>query len=73
MWAFMYKTPSYRPEVIPIDPETPSGKCLCGDPSEFIVETNWFSGRHSRDPVCGAHVTAVVEAITKEQARRDGG
>jgi hypothetical protein len=55
-----------------VDPEAP-GQCLCGDPAEFVVETYWFSGRHSRDPVCERHVAEVVAAITKKQARRDGG
>lgn len=63
---------SHRPKVVPVDPEA-SGQCLCGDPAEFVIETNWFSGRHSRDPVCERHVAEVVGAITREQARRDGG
>jgi hypothetical protein len=63
---------SSRPNVVPVDPAVPS-QCLCGDPADFIIETHWFSGRHSRDPVCGRHVSEVVGAITKEQARRDGG
>lgn len=61
-----------RPEVQPVDPASPA-ECLCGDPADFIVDTNWFSGRRSRDPVCERHVAEVVTAITKKQARRDGG
>ncbi|MCO6005432.1 hypothetical protein NE236_10605 [Actinoallomurus purpureus] len=64
--------PTHRPDVRPVDPETPCA-CLCGDPAEFVVETHWFSGRLSRDPVCERHVTEVVEAIRKKQAGRDGG
>jgi hypothetical protein len=61
-----------RPDIQPVDPATP-GECLCGDPADFVIETNWFSGRRSLDPVCERHVTEVLAAITKEQARRDGG
>jgi hypothetical protein len=61
-----------RPDVRPVDPAAP-GECLCGDPADFVIETNWFSGRRSLDPVCDRHVAEVVAAITKEQARRDGG
>lgn len=61
-----------RPEVQPVDDENP-GVCLCGDPADFVIRTNWFSGRRSRDPVCDRHVAEVLAAITKEQARRDGG
>jgi hypothetical protein len=61
-----------RPVIQPVDPAFPS-KCLCGDPADFIVETNWFSGRRSRDPVCEYHVAEVVAAITKKRAQRDGG
>lgn len=61
-----------RPVVQPVDPAIPS-ECLCGDPADFIVDTNWFSGRRSADPVCERHVAEVVAAIMKEQARRDGG
>jgi hypothetical protein len=60
-----------RPEVLPMDPGV-SAKCLCGDPAAFIVDMIWFSGRHSRDPVCELHVVDVVEAISREQARRNG-
>lgn len=63
---------THRPAVQPADPEAP-GECLCGDPAEFIVDTNWFSGRRSRDPVCERHVTEVVAAIVRKQAGRDGG
>jgi hypothetical protein len=61
-----------RPEVVPVDPAV-GGKCLCGEPAEFVVEMIWFSGRHSRDPVCERHIVDVVEAISKEQARVNGG
>jgi hypothetical protein len=60
------------PAVVPADPEAP-GQCLCGEPADLVVETNWFSGRHSKDPVCRPHVDEVVRAIKKEQARRNGG
>jgi hypothetical protein len=36
------------------------------------VDTDWFSGRRSHDPVCERHVSEVVAAIINEQARRDG-
>ncbi|HKB29499.1 MAG TPA: hypothetical protein VKD26_01545 [Streptosporangiaceae bacterium] len=62
---------SHRPDIVPVDPAVPS-KCLCGDQADFIVETKWFSGRRSRDPVCEHHVVEVVGAIMREQARRDG-
>jgi hypothetical protein len=61
-----------RPEVVPVDPAV-GGECLCGEPADFIVEMIWFSGRHSRDPVCERHIVDVVEAISREQARRNGG
>jgi hypothetical protein len=70
--TFGLRRTSHRPEVQPVNPESP-GECLCGDPADFIIEVNWFDGRRSRDPVCERHVTEVVAAITKEQARRDGG
>jgi hypothetical protein len=70
--ADMFGTASYRPDVVPVDPAAATCQCLCGDTAEFVVETRWFSGRHSRDPVCGRHVTEVVAAISKEQARRNG-
>lgn len=69
-WGAAYQTPR-RPEVVPADPEVP-GTCLCGEPAELVVETNWFSGRRSRDPVCRRHVDEVVRAIKKQQARRNG-
>lgn len=62
---------SNRPDVVPVDSDTP-GNCLCGDPADYIVETNWFSGRRSRDPVCEDHVAQIVAAITEQQARRNG-
>ena len=49
-----------------------SANCLCGDPASFVVDMIWFSGRHSRDPVCELHVMPVIEAISREQARRNG-
>jgi hypothetical protein len=61
-----------RPDVVPADPAIP-GECLCGDPADFIVSTNWFGGRRSRDPVCDRHLAEVLAAIAKQQARRDGG
>lgn len=61
-----------RPDVQPVDAAAP-GECLCGDPADFVIKTNWFSGRRSRDPVCDRHVAEVLAAIAKEQARRDGG
>jgi hypothetical protein len=60
-----------RPEVLPMD-DGISANCLCGDPATFVVDMIWFSGRHSRDPVCELHVMAVIEAISREQARRNG-
>jgi hypothetical protein len=62
---------THRSAVIPIDPEFPS-TCLCGYPADFVIETSWFSGRRSRDPVCDQHVSAVVDGIAKKNARRDG-
>jgi hypothetical protein len=70
-WGYVYEPPR-RPEVLPVDPAAP-GQCLCGDSADFVVETAWFSGRRSRDPVCGDHVDEVVHAIRKQEARRDGG
>jgi hypothetical protein len=70
--AFRPRRTTERPDVQPVDPEDP-GECLCGDPAEFVVDTNWSDGRHSRDPVCGRHVAEVVTAITEKQARRNGG
>lgn len=70
-WGYLAKTSSWRPHVVPADPAAPR-ECLCGEPADLVVETNWFSGRHSRDPVCGRHVEEVVLAIRKEQARRNG-
>jgi hypothetical protein len=70
--TYFSRSAAQRPVVQPVDPAMP-GECLCGDPADFIVDTNWFSGRRSRDPVCERHVAEVVAAITKEQARRDGG
>jgi hypothetical protein len=61
-----------RPEVMPVDP-TVASTCLCGDPAVFVVDMIWFGGRRSRDPVCEQHVVDVVEAISREQARRNGG
>jgi hypothetical protein len=60
-----------RPQVEPL-PSDASETCLCGDSADFVVDTQWFSGRHSRDPVCRRHVTEVVAAIAERQARRDG-
>jgi hypothetical protein len=71
-WGQAFESSVRRPAVVPADPEAP-GKCLCGEPADFVVETNWFSGRHSKDPVCNLHVDEVVRAIKKEQARRNGG
>ena len=71
-WGHVVETFSWRPHVMPVDPAAPGG-CLCGEPADFVVETNWFGGRRSQDPVCGRHVDEVVRAIQKEQARRNGG
>jgi hypothetical protein len=38
-----------------------------------VIETFWFSGRRSRDPVCEPHVAAVMAGIKKKNAQRDGG
>jgi hypothetical protein len=70
-WGYVVESLSWRPHVAPADPAAP-GECLCGQPADFVVETNWFGGRRSRDPVCGHHVDEVVGAIRKAQARRDG-
>lgn len=70
-WGFL-ESSSRRPDVVPVDPEAPR-QCLCGEPADFVVRTNWFNGRHSQDPVCRPHVDEVVHAIKKAQARRDGG
>jgi hypothetical protein len=61
-----------RPDVVSVDPTAP-GECLCGDPADYMVSTNWFGGRRSRDPVCDRHLAEVLAAIGKQQARRDGG
>jgi hypothetical protein len=58
--------------VLPVDPENP-GTCLCGHPADYVIETNWFSGRRSRDPVCEPHVDEVVRGIAKKNAARNGG
>ncbi len=71
-WGHAFEASIRWPAVVPVDPAA-SGHCLCGDPADFVVEMNWFSGRHSQDPVCGGHVDEVVRAIKKEQARRNGG
>ena len=63
--------PVNRPEILPIDPGV-AVECPCGDPAAFVVDMIWFGGRHSRDPVCENHVVDVVEAISREQARRNG-
>jgi hypothetical protein len=70
--AYVSRSAAQRPVVQPVDPAM-GGECLCGDPADFVIDTNWFSGRRSRDPVCERHVAEVVAAITKAQARRDGG
>lgn len=70
-WGYLGKPSSWRPNVVSADPAG-QRECLCGEPADFVVETNWFSGRHSQDPVCGSHVDEVVRAIRKEQARRNG-
>jgi hypothetical protein len=70
-WGHVVEPSSWRPHVVPTDPAAP-GECLCGDPADFVVETNWFGGRHSQDLVCGRHVDEVVRAIRKQQARRNG-
>ncbi|GAB3959683.1 hypothetical protein GCM10029978_007250 [Actinoallomurus acanthiterrae] len=69
--SFRAKRTTQRPQVEPL-PSDASETCLCGDPADFVVDTQWFSGRHSRDPVCRRHVTEVVAAIADRQARRDG-
>jgi hypothetical protein len=71
-WGLAFESSIKKPAVVPADPASP-GRCLCGEPADLVVETNWFSGRHSRDPVCRPHVDEVVRAIKKEQARRNGG
>jgi hypothetical protein len=71
-WGHVFESSIRRPAVVSADPEAP-GQCLCGESADFVIETNWFSGRHSRDPVCHRHVDEVVRAIKKEQARRNGG
>jgi len=71
-WNYAVESSSWRPHVVSADPAAP-GKCLCGEFADFVVQTNWFGGRHSRDPVCGRHLDEVVSAIRKEQARRNGG
>jgi len=71
-WGLAFESATKKPAVVPADPDAP-GRCLCGEPADVVVETNWFSGRHSRDPVCRPHVDEVVRAIKKEQARRNGG
>ncbi|MFF3443320.1 hypothetical protein [Streptosporangium sp. NPDC002721] len=63
---------THRTAVVPADSGNP-GKCLCGHPADYVIETRWFSGRHSRDPVCAPHVTEVLQGIAKQNARRDGG
>ena len=70
-WGYVVESSSGRPQVVLADPAAP-GECLCGEPADFVVETNWFGGRHSQDPVCGRHVDEVVCAIRKKQARRNG-
>jgi hypothetical protein len=72
IWGSAFESSIRRPAVVPADPAAP-GQCLCGEPADFVIEMSWFSGRHSKDPVCGRHVDEVVRAIKKEQARRDGG
>lgn len=69
--ALRARRTGHRPQVRPLPPGS-SERCLCGDPAESVVDTYWFNGRHSRDPVCRRHVTEVVAAITGRQARRDG-
>ena len=71
--AYGSRRAAQRPDVQPVDPSSVRGECLCGDPADYVIETNWFSGRRSLDPVCNRHVAEIVTAITKEQARRDGG
>jgi hypothetical protein len=70
-WGYVVERSSWRPHVAVADPAAP-GECLCGEPADFVVETNWFGGRHSQDPVCRHHLEEVVSAIRKEQARRNG-
>lgn len=70
-WANAAKSFSRRPYIKPAGPAPPLD-CLCGEPADFVVETNWFSGRRSQDPVCERHVDEVLRAIRKEQARRNG-
>lgn len=62
---------THRTAVTPADPGT-SSTCLCGYPADFVIETSWFSGRRSRDPVCEPHVAEVLDGIAKKNARRDG-
>jgi hypothetical protein len=70
-WGNIAKSFSRRPYIMPASPAA-SLECLCGEPADFVVETNWFGGRRSQDPVCEGHVDAVISAIKKEQARRNG-
>jgi hypothetical protein len=44
----------------------------CGDPAAFVVDMIWLGGRRPGDPVREQHVMDVVEAISREQARRNG-
>ncbi|HEX6471304.1 MAG TPA: hypothetical protein VF069_19540 [Streptosporangiaceae bacterium] len=70
-WDNIAKSFSRRPYITPAGPAA-SLECLCGEPADFVVETNWFNGRRSQDPVCERHVDEVIRAIRKEQARRNG-
>lgn len=58
--------------VLPVNPEIPR-QCLCGDPADFVIETSWFRGRLSRDPVCEPHLQTVVGSIKAKLAERNGG
>lgn len=58
--------------VVPVDPESPLRTCLCGEPADYVIETNWFRGRRSRDPVCGEHLEIVVGGIKAKLAQRHG-
>jgi hypothetical protein len=70
-WANIAKSFSRRPYLTPAG-SAASLQCLCGEPADFVVETHWFGGRRSQDPVCEQHVDQVTRAIRKEQARRNG-
>lgn len=58
--------------VVPVDPESSPRACLCGHPADYVIETAWFRGRRSCDPVCEEHLEAVVGGIKAKLAERHG-